>query len=169
MESIFDWSVILSIVGVLVIVTNIVVQVLKKLTWDKLPTNILAVLIAMALTLAAFFAYCEIKGVAIVWYTVVGAVVLGFFVAYAAMFGFDKLKRPLPSLTRKRPNNAREPERVTPLRLFFLCSFTGCSPGWPLRSGRPAPGGRCRFWALCTRAPASAPPPGWYSGTRQTT
>lgn len=62
MESIFDWSVILSIVGVLVIVTNIVVQVLKKLTWDKLPTNILAVLIAMALTLAAFFAYCEIKG-----------------------------------------------------------------------------------------------------------
>ena len=53
MESIFDWSVILSIVGVLVIVTNIVVQVLKKLTWDKLPTNILAVLIAMALTLAA--------------------------------------------------------------------------------------------------------------------
>lgn len=47
MESIFDWSVILSIVGVLVIVTNIVVQVLKKLTWDKLPTNILAVLIAI--------------------------------------------------------------------------------------------------------------------------
>ena len=30
MESIFDWSVILSIVGVLVIVTNIVVQVLKN-------------------------------------------------------------------------------------------------------------------------------------------
>ena len=98
MESIFDWSVILSIVGVLVIVTNIVVQVLKKLTWDKLPTNILAVLIAMALTLAAFFAYCEIKGVAIVWYTVVGAVVLGFFVAYAAMFGFDKLKEAIAQL-----------------------------------------------------------------------
>ena len=93
MESIFDWSVILSIVGVLVIVTNIVVQVLKKLTWDKLPTNILAVLIAMALTLAAFFAYC---------YTVVGAVVLGFFVAYAAMFGFDKLKEAIAQLDQKK-------------------------------------------------------------------
>ena len=97
MESIFDWSVILSIVGVLVIITNIVVQVLKKLTWDKL-----AVLIAMALTLAAFFAYCEIKGVAIVWYTVVGAVVLGFFVAYAAMFGFDKLKEAIAQLDQKK-------------------------------------------------------------------
>ena len=41
--------------GILVVVTNIITQVLKKLTWDKLPTNILAVLIAMALTLAAFF------------------------------------------------------------------------------------------------------------------
>ena len=56
MESIVDWSVILRIVGVLVIVTSIVVQVLKKLTWDKLPANILAGLIAMALTLAAYFA-----------------------------------------------------------------------------------------------------------------
>ena len=40
----------------------------------------------------------EIKGVAIVWYTVVGAVVLGFFVAYAAMFGFDKLKEAIAQL-----------------------------------------------------------------------
>lgn len=54
------------------------------------------------LTLAAFFAYCEIKGVAIVWYTVVGAVVLGFFVAYAAMFGFDKLKEAIAQLDQKK-------------------------------------------------------------------
>ena len=87
---------------ILTVVTNIITQVLKKLTWDKLPTNILAVLIAMALTLAAFFAYCEIKGVAIVWYTVVGAVVLGFFVAYAAMFGFDKLKEAIAQLDQKK-------------------------------------------------------------------
>lgn len=98
MESIFDWSVILSIVGILVVVTNIITQVLKKLTWDKLPTNILAVLIAMALTLAAFFAYCEIKGVAIVWYMIVAAVVMGFFVAYAAMFGFDKLREAIAQM-----------------------------------------------------------------------
>ena len=102
MESIFDWSVILSIVGVLVIVTNIAVQGLKKLTWDKLPTNILAEPVAVALTLAAFFAYCEIKGVALVWDTVAGVVVLGLFVAYAAMFGFDKLKEAIAQLDQKK-------------------------------------------------------------------
>lgn len=101
MENIFDWSLILSIVGVLVLVTNIITQVLKNLTWEKLPTNILAVVIAMALTLVAFFAYCQIKGIAVVWYMVVAAVVLGFFVAYAAMFGFDKLKEAILQLKEK--------------------------------------------------------------------
>ncbi len=101
MESIFDWSVILSIVGILVVVTNIIVQVLKKLTWDKLPTNILATLVAMVLTLAAFFAYCQVKAVPVVWYMVAAAVVLGFFVAYAAMFGFDKLKEVIMQLKTK--------------------------------------------------------------------
>lgn len=102
MENIFDWSVILSIVGVLVIVTNIIVQVVKKVTWDKLPTNILATLVAIVLTLGAFFAYCQIEGVAVVWYTVAAAVVLGFFVAYAAMFGFDKLKEAIMQLESKK-------------------------------------------------------------------
>ena len=101
MEYIFDWSVILSIVGALVVVTNIIVQVLKKLTWDKLPTNILAIIVAMLLTLVVFFAYCQIKSVAVVWYLVAAAIVLGFFVAYAAMFGFDKLKEAIMQLQNK--------------------------------------------------------------------
>ena len=102
MENFADLSVILSIVGVLVVLTNIVVQVLKKLTWDKLPTNALVVVIAMVLTLAAFFAYCQIKSIAVVWYMVVAAVVLGFMVAYAAMFGFDKLKEALAQFGDKQ-------------------------------------------------------------------
>ena len=85
-------SAILLLVLILMVITNIITQVLKKATWDKLPTNALAMIVAMVLTLAAFFAGCEILGVAIAWYMVAGAVVIGFFVAFAAMFGFDKLK-----------------------------------------------------------------------------
>ena len=75
MDSVLNLSVILSIVGVLVVLTNIITQVLKKLTWEKMPTNILVVIISMALTLVAFFAYCQIKAIAIVWYMVVAAVI----------------------------------------------------------------------------------------------
>jgi hypothetical protein len=64
MESVLNWSVIISIIGVLVVLTNIVVQVLKKVTWDKLPTNALAIIVSLVLTLGAFFAYCSIKGIA---------------------------------------------------------------------------------------------------------
>lgn len=87
-----DISVLLPIIGALVAVVNIVTQVLKKVTWDKLPTNVVVLLISVALTLAAFFAYCQIQAVAVTWYMVVAAIVGGFSVAYAAMFGFDKLK-----------------------------------------------------------------------------
>ena len=91
MESVLNWSVVISLIGVLVALTNIITQVLKKVTWEKLPTNILVVAISMVLTLVVFFAYRQIKAIAVVWYMVAAAVVLGFMVAYAAMFGYDKL------------------------------------------------------------------------------
>lgn len=101
MESILSLSTILTIVGILVVLTNIVVQVLKKVTWSKLPTNILAITVSMVLTLVTFFAYCQIKAIAVVWYMVAAAIVLGFLVSYAAMFGFDKLKEALTQIGKQ--------------------------------------------------------------------
>lgn len=101
MESVLNWSVVISIIGVLVALTNIIVQVVKKAVWDKLPTNILAIIVSMVLTLVTFFAYCQINAIAVVWYMVVAAVVLGFLVSYAAMFGFDKLKEALAQIGKQ--------------------------------------------------------------------
>ena len=63
---------------ILTVITNIITQVVKKITWDKIPTNILAVLVAMAVTLLAFFAVCQIMGWAVTWYMVAGAVAGAF-------------------------------------------------------------------------------------------
>ena len=101
MDSFLNLSVILSIIGVLVVLTNIIVEVLKKSVSNKLPTNALAVIVSMVLTMVAFFAYCQIKAMTVVWYMVVAAIVLGFLVAYAAMFGFDKLKETLAQINRR--------------------------------------------------------------------
>lgn len=84
---------------ILTVATNIIVQVLKKLTWGKIPTNVLAFIVAMVVTLLTFFAVCEIMGWAVTWYMVAGAVALGVFVCYAAMFGFDKLREALEQIT----------------------------------------------------------------------
>lgn len=96
----FDISTLLIVIGVLVALVNIITEVIKKLTWDKLPTSLLAVIVSEALTLAAFFAFIQIKGITLVWYLVVAAVVVGIMVAYAAMFGFDKLREIIEGLGR---------------------------------------------------------------------
>ncbi|MET0017910.1 hypothetical protein [Oscillibacter sp.] len=89
----------ITIIGALTVVVNLLTEVVKKSTWNKIPTNILVVLLSVVLTLVAFFAYCQINAVAVLWYMVVAAVIVGLLVAYSAMFGFDKLKEALAQIT----------------------------------------------------------------------
>ena len=95
MELTLNISAIVAIIGALTVLTNIIVEVLKRATWEKMPTNLLAIIVAMVLTLVAFFGY-----MAVMWYYVAAAVVVGFAVAYAAMFGFDKLKEALGQIKK---------------------------------------------------------------------
>ena len=118
-------STLLIVVAVATVLVNIIVEVLKKITWDLIPTNLLAFIVAEAITLLAFFAICQVRGIPVVWYMVAvaeavtllsflaicqirgtpvawymvaAAVVLGLTVAYAAMFGFDKLQELIEQL-----------------------------------------------------------------------
>ena len=81
----------LAIMAVLVFATNIIVEVVKGLL-PKVPTNIVAVVVALIVTVLALIIACAVMAITIMWYYAVGAVVLGIFVAYAAMFGFDNFK-----------------------------------------------------------------------------
>ena len=87
----------MAVMFALVFVTTIIVEVLKVI-FSKLPTNYLAIAVAIVVTLLAFFAWASFTGLAVLWYYVVGAVVLGIFVAYASMFGFDKFKEAFEKL-----------------------------------------------------------------------
>ena len=84
-------SVLLAIIAALVFVTNIIVEVLKVFV-PKLPSSYLAVIVAITVTVLALLIAAAIMKITVMWYYAVGAVVLGIFVAYAAMFGFDKFK-----------------------------------------------------------------------------
>lgn len=86
-----DMGILMSVIGVLVLATNIITEVLKH-TFKRLPAQILAFVVSMILTLAAFGGYTAYTGITITWYMVVGAVVVGFFVSYGSQFGYDKLK-----------------------------------------------------------------------------
>lgn len=84
-------SVVLAIVAALTIVTTLIVEVIKGL-FPKTPTNFVAVAVSLVISILAMVILCVVLNITVMWYYAVGAVVFGFFVAYAAMFGFDKFK-----------------------------------------------------------------------------
>ena len=84
-------SILLAVMAVLVFATSIIVEVVKNL-FPKVPTNFVAVAVAVIVTVLAMLILCTVLEITVMWYYAVGAVVLGLFVSYAAMFGFDKFK-----------------------------------------------------------------------------
>lgn len=93
-------SILLAVMAALVFVTNIIVEVIKGL-FPKVPTNIVAVIVAMIVTVLALLILCAVLEISVMWYYAVGAVVLGIFVGYAAMFGFDKFKAAFDKLKQE--------------------------------------------------------------------
>lgn len=91
-----DLSTMIVAIGALTMVVNIITEVIKKMLSKKMqneyPLNIIVVVVSVLLTLFSFVAYQLYNGHEITWYTVVASMISGFFVAYSAMFGYDKLK-----------------------------------------------------------------------------
>ena len=96
-----DYAMILTVIGFLTVLVNLIVQVVKPLTYDKVPTEILATVLSELLTLLAYFGYAEYASWTVTWYTVAAAVVIGLLVSYAAQFGYDKLKDALTSMQKE--------------------------------------------------------------------
>ena len=87
-------SILLFAMAVLVFGVNIIVELVKNL-FPKVPTNFVAAAVALILPVWAVCILCGMNGIPILWYYIAGAVILGLFVGYAAMFGFDKFKEAL--------------------------------------------------------------------------
>ncbi len=101
-NNLFEYSsILLFIMALLVFAVTIIVEVVKGL-FPKVPTNFVAVAVAMLITELAMVILCVVLKITIMWYYAVGAVVLGFFVSYAAMFGFDKFKEAWEKVKQNR-------------------------------------------------------------------
>ena len=99
-----DYAMLMTIIGALTVLTNLVTEVVKPFTRVKIPSEVVAVIIAEVLTLVAYFGWSDYKALPVEWYTVVAAVIVGLLVSYAAQFGFDKLKAALGQIGGKDGN-----------------------------------------------------------------
>ena len=95
MTEIINFPMFLTVLSILTVVTNITVEVLKKLTFNIIPTQFLAVAVAIVLTWAAYVWYSTENAIRTQPVYYIAVTVIGIMVAYAAMFGFDTLKSAL--------------------------------------------------------------------------
>ena len=84
-------SILMALLAALVFVTNIIVEVIKT-AFRRTPTSLVTIVVAIVVTVLTMCIAAAVLEITVMWYYAVGAVVLGIFVAYAAMFGFDKFK-----------------------------------------------------------------------------
>ena len=92
MEQFMNVAIILWILGGLILLTNLLTEVFKKLIGDRFSWALLAFIVAEVVTVLALFIYCAVMNITILWYFVVAAIIAGILVAYGAMFGYDTLK-----------------------------------------------------------------------------
>ncbi len=103
MEALLQYgAVLVSIVGLLAFIVSLITQVIKGIKWlDKVPTDILVFVLSIVLTVTVFFAWMQYMQYAVVWYMIVAAVIIGFVVAFVAMFGWEKLSKLLSRFYKK--------------------------------------------------------------------
>lgn len=80
-------------IGILVALVNIITEVVKKAYNFKTAQgiNIFVIIVSIILTVLSFVTYFNSNGLQLTWMAFVAFIIVGFMVAYAAMFGFDKL------------------------------------------------------------------------------
>lgn len=82
-------SIFMLIMMFLVTATTMIVEVVKRLL-PRVPTDLVVFVIAITLTVLALYISAAVLEITVMWYYAIGAVIMGFAVAYAAMFGWDK-------------------------------------------------------------------------------
>lgn len=92
----------LNVVLLLSIATSVIVQVIKGLFPETIPSNLICFVTAFVVTFAAGFIYATAVGLQIKMWMLIGCIGLAFATAFAAMYGFDKLKELVAQWKEKR-------------------------------------------------------------------
>lgn len=84
-------SILVVIIGVLVFLVNVIVQVTKELIPVKTDYYVLG--LSVFLSMLSYFVYVAYTNSGFIWYYLVAAIIVGFFVCYVAQNGWEKFIR----------------------------------------------------------------------------
>lgn len=81
-------AILIFIIGILVFLVNVIVQVTKGMIPVKTDYYVLGV--SIVLSVLSYLAYAAYTGSPFIWYYLVAAVIVGFFVCFVAQNGWEK-------------------------------------------------------------------------------
>jgi glucan phosphoethanolaminetransferase (alkaline phosphatase superfamily) len=83
----------LIVIALLILAVQIITEIIKSVFKDKenIVYNLIVFGVSLFLTLVTVITASQIVPFKLVWYIIVGAIVGSFFIAYGAMYGYDKL------------------------------------------------------------------------------
>ena len=77
---------------ILAFVVSVIIEVIKNVSFLKnIPTDLVVIVLSEVLTVLSFLAYMSYNSIAVTWYLAVGSFISGFFVAFVAIYGWDKI------------------------------------------------------------------------------
>lgn len=86
-------TMVLTVIGVIAFITSVITQVTKEWkVFNKIPTAIQVYITALIITVISIVVYLQVKGFKIVWYYIVGAIILSFFISFVTTNGWGQLK-----------------------------------------------------------------------------
>lgn len=86
-------TMVLTVIGVIAFITSVITQVTKEWkVFNKIPTAIQVYITALIITVISIVVYLQVKGFKIVWYYIVGAIILSFFISFVTTNGWEQLK-----------------------------------------------------------------------------
>lgn len=85
-------SMVLIIVALICTLNSALTQITKEIGFlKKIPTALQVTVTSILFTIIGFIAYASYKAIKIEWYYIFAMVIVGIFIAYITMFGWDNL------------------------------------------------------------------------------
>jgi len=85
-------AILVTVIGVLAFLTSVVTQVTKSFSFlNKIPTALQVSVTSLILTVLTVIIYIQYNNMRMVWYYIVGAILLSFFVSFVVTNGWDQL------------------------------------------------------------------------------
>lgn len=82
-----------TIIGFLAFATSVITQVTKSWGFlNKIPTALQVYVVSLILTVLTVLIYIQYNKMTLVWYYIIGAIILSFFVSFVTINGWSQLR-----------------------------------------------------------------------------